>query len=184
MMWTTLEKFCMFHNHEHSTANQPLLLQFVFYSKESHQSLTKSKWRIFSFIFSFSSSSIKRKWAWNSFFFFLLSFAEEACVTFSIIFYSIPSSSSRLSIEASPNMAPKSSQKSIIEVNVDRGSKVHLPCNIQGNPLPIFTWYRLSDSGSYYSVPSSQRIIPSQTVLLIRNADDRDAGRWVIYNMW
>jgi hypothetical protein len=77
-------------------------------------------------------------------------------------------------------MAPKSSQKSIVEVNVDRGSKVHLPCNIQGNPLPIFTWYRLSDSGSYYSVPSSQRVIPSQTLLLIRNVDDRDAGRWVI----
>ena len=77
-------------------------------------------------------------------------------------------------------MAPKSSQKSIVEVNVDRGSKVHLPCNIQGNPLPIFTWYRLSDSGSYYAVPSSQRIIPSQTLLLIRNADERDAGRWVI----
>lgn len=67
-------------------------------------------------------------------------------------------------------------------MNVDRGSRIHLPCNIQGNPLPIFTWYRLSDSGSYYSVPSSQRIVPSQTLLLIRNVDDRDAGRWV-YNI-
>jgi hypothetical protein len=102
-------------------------------------------------------------------------------VTFKIIFYSKPFLSS---IEASPNMAPKSSQKSIVEMNVDRGSKVHLPCNIQGNPLPIYTWYRLSDSGSYYSVPSSQRVIPSQTLLLIRNVDDRDAGRWVITHLF
>jgi Immunoglobulin domain len=111
-------------------------------------------------------------------------------VTFSIIFYSKLARSFTLflnisaflfstSAEASPNMAPKSSQKSIVEVNVDRGGKVHLPCNIQGNPLPTFGWYRLSDSGSYYSVPSSQRVIPSQTLLLIRNVDDRDAGRWV-----
>lgn len=81
--------------------------------------------------------------------------------------------------EAPQNMAPQSSQKSIMEISVDRGSKIHLPCNIQGNPLPIYTWYRLSDSGSYYSVPSSQRVIPSQTLLLIRNVDERDAGRWV-----
>lgn len=83
--------------------------------------------------------------------------------------------------EAPQNMAPQSSQKSIMEISVDRGSKIHLPCNIQGNPLPIYTWYRLSDSGSYYSVPSSQRVIPSQTLLLIRNADERDAGRWVSF---
>jgi Down syndrome cell adhesion molecule len=76
-------------------------------------------------------------------------------------------------------MAPQSSQESIMQMSVDRGSKVHLPCNIRGNPLPIYTWYRLSDSGSYYSVPSSQRVIPSQTLLLIRNIDERDAGRWV-----
>ena len=81
--------------------------------------------------------------------------------------------------EAPQNMAPQSSQKSIMDISVDRGSKIHLPCNIQGNPLPIYTWYRLSDSGSYYSVPSSQRVIPSQTLLLIRNVDERDAGRWV-----
>jgi hypothetical protein len=66
-----------------------------------------------------------------------------------------------------------------MEMSVDRGSKIHLPCNIQGNPLPVYTWYRLSDSGSQYSVPSSQRVIPSQTLLLIRNVDERDAGRWV-----
>jgi hypothetical protein len=36
-------------------------------------------------------------------------------------------------------MAPQTNQKSILEVVVDRGSKVHLPCNIQGNPLPVFT---------------------------------------------
>ncbi|KAL7024043.1 hypothetical protein ACKWTF_012881 [Chironomus riparius] len=85
-----------------------------------------------------------------------------------------------LSIKEAPqNMAPQSSQKSIMEISVDRGSKIHLPCNIQGNPLPIYTWYRLSDSGSYYSVPSSQRVIPSQTLLLIRNVDERDAGRWI-----
>ena len=81
--------------------------------------------------------------------------------------------------EAQPNLAPQTSQKSLIEFNVDRGSKIHLPCNVQGNPLPIFTWYRLSDSGSYYPVPSSQRIMPSQSLLFIRNVDDRDAGRWV-----
>ena len=82
-------------------------------------------------------------------------------------------------IEAQPNLAPQTAQKSLIEFNVDRGSKIHLPCNVQGNPLPIFTWYRLSDSGSYYPVPSSQRIMPSQSLLFIRNVDDRDAGRWV-----
>lgn len=112
----------------------------------------------------------------DSRFSFFSAISESMCdIKHHFLFTTLPS----LSAEASPNMAPKSSQKSIVEVNVDRGSKVHLPCNIQGNPLPIFTWYRLSDSGSYYSVPSSQRIIPSQTLLLIRNVDDRDAGRWV-----
>lgn len=84
--------------------------------------------------------------------------------------------------EAPQNMAPQSSQKSIMEMSVDRGSKIHLPCNIQGSPLPVYTWYRLSDSSSFYSVPSSQRIIPSQTLLLIRNVEERDAGRWVSFN--
>lgn len=78
-------------------------------------------------------------------------------------------------------MAPKSIQEPIMEISVERGSKIHMPCNIQGNPLPIYTWYRLSDSGFYYSIPSSQRVIPSQTLLLNRNVDDRDDGRWVSF---
>lgn len=122
--------------------------------------IKNAKWRKL-----FSFHNLKRKWIRNQSCF-------KACLT-------SKRSSHFLSTEASPNMAPKSSQKSIVEINVDRGSKVHLPCNIQGNPLPTFTWYRLSDSGSYYAIPSSQRIIPSQTVLLIRNVDDRDAGHWV-----
>lgn len=116
--------------------------------------------------------SMKKRNSWCKFF---ASIQCDIVFLFKSFYVSLP--------EASPNMAPKSSQKSIIEMNVDRGSKVHLPCNIQGNPLPIFTWYRLSDSSSYYSVPSSQRIVPSQTVLLIRNVDDRDAGRWVRSNL-
>jgi len=27
-----------------------------------------------------------------------------------------------------------------MEIHVERGNDVHLPCNIQGNPFPIFTW--------------------------------------------
>lgn len=102
----------------------------------------------------------------------------------SIIFYSKTNffiHSRYVQTEAPPNMAPQSSQKSIMEMSVDRGSKIHLPCNIQGSPLPVYTWYRLSDSSSFYSVPSSQRIIPSQTLLLIRNVEERDAGRWVSF---
>lgn len=128
---------------------------------------------------SFTEAKLSRWKARNS---ILRSFHDEqAYMMLNIILYSnsLLSFSFVFILEASPNMAPKSSQKSIVEVNVDRGSKVNLPCNIQGNPLPMFTWYRLSDSGSYYSVPSSQRIVPSQTLLLIRNVDDRDAGRWV-----
>ena len=107
--------------------------------------------------------------------------------------------------EISANMAPVTNQKSVVEINIDRGSKIHLPCNIQGNPLPVFTWvynvskhsckcpltlfsvcsgcswYRVSDSGSFYPVPSSQRVLPSQSLLFIRSVDDRDAGRWVSF---
>lgn len=41
--------------------------------------------------------------------------------------------------ELNKNVAPQTSQKPVIEVTADRGSDVHLPCNIQGNPFPIFT---------------------------------------------
>lgn len=40
-------------------------------------------------------------------------------------------------------------------------------------------WFRQSESSALYPVPSSQRIVPSQTLLLIKNADERDAGKWV-----
>uniref|UniRef100_A0A336KKP0 CSON012059 protein n=1 Tax=Culicoides sonorensis TaxID=179676 RepID=A0A336KKP0_CULSO len=85
----------------------------------------------------------------------------------------------RLDIELTSNMAPQTSQKSVIELNMDNSVDVHLPCNIQGNPLPVFTWFRVSDSGALYPLPSSQRIIPAQTILFIRSVDDRDAGRWI-----
>ncbi|KAL5284148.1 hypothetical protein ACFFRR_006432 [Megaselia abdita] len=81
--------------------------------------------------------------------------------------------------ELSKNVSPQTSQKPVIEVTADRGSDVHLPCNIQGNPFPIFTWYRVSDSGALYPIPSSQRIILSRTLLLIKNSDDRDSGKWI-----
>lgn len=45
--------------------------------------------------------------------------------------------------------------------------------------LFYYSWFRISDSGALYPIPSSQRIIPAQTILFIRNIDDRDAGRWV-----
>lgn len=52
-----------------------------------------------------------------------------------------------------------------------------------GWPFSILphSWYRVSESHSnaLYPVPSSQRIIPSNTLLYIRNADERSAGRWV-----
>lgn len=86
-----------------------------------------------------------------------------------------------LSVETTQNVAPQSSQKSIVEVSVDRGSKVHLPCNVHAYPVPTITWYRLSDSGSYYPIPSTQRIMPSQSLLYVRSADERDAGRWVSF---
>lgn len=41
-------------------------------------------------------------------------------------------------------------------------------------------WYRVSDSNALYPVPTtSHRVIPSQTLLLIKNADERADGRWV-----
>ncbi|XP_061389424.1 cell adhesion molecule Dscam2-like, partial [Musca vetustissima] len=40
-------------------------------------------------------------------------------------------------------------------------------------------WYRVSDSSALYPIPSSQRVILSRTLLLIKNADERDAGKWV-----
>ncbi|KAM8702920.1 hypothetical protein ACLKA7_005290 [Drosophila subpalustris] len=77
------------------------------------------------------------------------------------------------------NMAPRSSQKPVMEIEVERGHDVHLPCNIQGNPFPIFTWFRVSDSAALYPIPSSQRLILSRTLLFIKNADERDAGKWI-----
>ncbi|CAD6994274.1 unnamed protein product, partial [Ceratitis capitata] len=81
--------------------------------------------------------------------------------------------------ELSKNLAPRTTQKPVMEIHVERGIDVHLPCNIQGNPFPIFTWYRVSDSSALYPIPSSQRVILSRTLLLIKNADERDAGKWV-----
>uniref|UniRef100_A0A182NQ64 Down syndrome cell adhesion molecule-like protein Dscam2 n=1 Tax=Anopheles dirus TaxID=7168 RepID=A0A182NQ64_9DIPT len=78
-----------------------------------------------------------------------------------------------------PNMAPSTSQKSVSELTAGKGTSVQLPCNVQGNPVPSFSWFRISDTGSLYTVPSSQRIVPSQSLLFIRNADERDAGRWI-----
>lgn len=40
-------------------------------------------------------------------------------------------------------------------------------------------WFRVSDSKALYPVPSSHRVIPSQTLLLIKNADERADGQWV-----
>ncbi|XP_031617665.1 Down syndrome cell adhesion molecule-like protein Dscam2 isoform X3 [Contarinia nasturtii] len=77
------------------------------------------------------------------------------------------------------NMAPTTNQKPVLNIYVDHGNDIHLPCNIQGSPLPFYTWYRVSDSNALYPVPSSQRIIPANTLLYIRNADERSAGRWV-----
>ncbi|XP_016950327.1 cell adhesion molecule Dscam2 isoform X1 [Drosophila biarmipes] len=81
--------------------------------------------------------------------------------------------------ELSKNLAPRTTQKPVMEIHVERGNDVHLPCNIQGNPFPIFTWYRVSDSAALYPIPSSQRVILSRTLLLIKNADERDAGKWI-----
>ncbi|XP_023034507.1 Down syndrome cell adhesion molecule-like protein Dscam2 isoform X1 [Drosophila willistoni] len=81
--------------------------------------------------------------------------------------------------ELSKNLAPRTTQKPVMEIQVERGNDVHLPCNIQGNPFPIFTWYRVSDSAALYPIPSSQRVILSRTLLLIKNADERDAGKWI-----
>uniref|UniRef100_A0A1S4GPA3 Uncharacterized protein n=1 Tax=Anopheles gambiae TaxID=7165 RepID=A0A1S4GPA3_ANOGA len=78
-----------------------------------------------------------------------------------------------------PNMAPSTSQKSVSELKAGKGASVQLPCNVQGNPVPSFSWFRISDTGSLYTVPSSQRIVPSQSLLFIRNVDERDAGRWI-----
>lgn len=77
-----------------------------------------------------------------------------------------------------PDSAPLTSQRSVTEITSDVGHTVQLPCNVQGNPQPIFTWFRISDSGALYTVPSTQRIIPSQSLLFIRKTDIMDAGRW------
>lgn len=43
----------------------------------------------------------------------------------------------------------------------------------------VCRWFRVSDSKALYPVSSSHRVIPSQTLLLIKNADERADGRWV-----
>lgn len=45
----------------------------------------------------------------------------------------------------------------------------------------IIRWFRISDSGGLYPVPPSQRIFPAQSLLLIKNVDERDLGRWVSF---
>lgn len=47
----------------------------------------------------------------------------------------------------------------------------------------IYRWYRVSDSAALYPIPFSQRIILSRTLLLIKNADERDTGKWVCYTI-
>lgn len=42
-------------------------------------------------------------------------------------------------LEINVNMAPTTNQKPVIDMYVDRGNDIHLPCNIQGNPLPSYT---------------------------------------------
>ncbi|KAH8408036.1 hypothetical protein KR222_011729 [Zaprionus bogoriensis] len=81
--------------------------------------------------------------------------------------------------ELNKNVAPRSSQNPVMEMNVERGNDIHLPCNIQGNPLPMFSWYRVSDSAALYPITSSLRIILSRSLLLIKNADERDNGKWI-----
>ncbi|XP_061401537.1 cell adhesion molecule DSCAML1-like, partial [Musca vetustissima] len=41
--------------------------------------------------------------------------------------------------ELSKNLAPRTTQKPVMDIHVERGNDVHMPCNIQGSPLPIFT---------------------------------------------
>ncbi|XP_055628541.1 cell adhesion molecule Dscam2 isoform X2 [Toxorhynchites rutilus septentrionalis] len=77
------------------------------------------------------------------------------------------------------DLAPITTQKPLTEITVDKGNDVHLPCNVQGNPPPKFNWFRLSSSGSIYAVPSSKRIFSSQSLLFIRESDERDTGRWI-----
>lgn len=78
-----------------------------------------------------------------------------------------------------PDSAPITTQRSVTEITSDLGHTIQLPCNVQGNPQPIFTWFRISDSGSMYTVPSTQRIIPSHSLLFIRKTDIMDSGRWI-----
>lgn len=55
----------------------------------------------------------------------------------------------------------------------------HVSLTFPSLSFPISRWFRVSDSGALYPIPSSQRIIPSQTILFIRSVDERDMGRWV-----
>lgn len=127
-------------------------------------------------------SAMKTKWRWKIAKFFPKK-KNRDIYTERQTFHSIPYFFfvSSTHIENIQTLAPQTRQKSIVEVSVDRGNKVHLPCNVQGNPVPSITWYRLSNSGSYYPTPPTHRIIPSQSLLYIRNADERDAGRWVSF---
>lgn len=40
--------------------------------------------------------------------------------------------------EVTTNMAPTTNQKPVLNMYVDHGNDIHLPCNIQGNPLPFY----------------------------------------------
>lgn len=37
------------------------------------------------------------------------------------------------------NMAPTTNQKPVLNMYVEHGNDIHLPCNIQGSPLPFYT---------------------------------------------
>lgn len=40
--------------------------------------------------------------------------------------------------EVTTNMAPTTNQKPVLNMYVDHGSDIHLPCSIYGNPLPVY----------------------------------------------
>ncbi|CAH0562134.1 unnamed protein product [Brassicogethes aeneus] len=62
-------------------------------------------------------------------------------------------------------------------VSAEGETDIHLTCSAQGNPPPIFSWFR-EINGQLQPVHSSSRYEPSQDILYIRRVKPNDAGRW------
>lgn len=79
--------------------------------------------------------------------------------------------------EVTTNMAPTTNQKPVLNMYVDHGNDIHLPCNIQGNPLPFYAYVHFNNIvlflqiifsclSSYLSKKIFRKLFPLQTIVM------------------